>query len=185
LTSLATFFAPLKFTTSDSTVYDFPFRMESSGQACVLTSETVNRIREVIWQGRSRLLVTCENAAPFARHVALRRPVLYTEGYPNLAVQRLLKLLGEAGVTVEHEGDADLDGFRIAEMVDGCVPLRRVVASEVVRRPEGVQGIPLTDAQRARIERALASTPRPRHAEELSLLLQRGCWYEQEGFPHK
>ena len=41
------------------------------------------------------LAATSENTAPFARYVAAGRPALYTEGYPNYAVQRLLRALGE------------------------------------------------------------------------------------------
>jgi len=182
-TSSVTVFAPFAFTTGDGTLFDYPVKCFRAGLACTLPGETVGRIREVVWPDAPRELTTSENAAPFARSVALGRSMLYTEGYPNLAVQSLLKLLGGAGVVAEHEGDADLDGFRIAETVGDCLPLRRVVAAEVVRCPGELRGIPLTAVQRARIERALAFTPRPRYADELSLLLQRGCWYEQESFP--
>ncbi len=182
-TSFVTLFAPLVFTTDAGETFDFPARLFASGMACALPSETVGHIRSVEWRGESRSLVTSENAAPFAQLVAAGRTALYTEGYPNLAVQRLLRTLGAAGVTVEHAGDADLDGFRIAAMVGRCIPVRRVVAAEVIRNPGGVIGIPMGDAQRTRIRHFLSESPQTPYADELAILLGRGCWYEQEAFP--
>ena len=182
-TSFVTFFAPLVFTTDAGETFDFPARLFAAGQACTLPSETVGRIRSVAWQGDDRSLITSENAAPFARYVTLGRPALYTEGYPNYAVQRFLRTLGDAGVEAEHAGDADLDGFRIAALVGRCLPIRRVLAAEVVRNPGDVVGIPLTEAQQMRARRFLAESPHMPYAEEVSVLLKKGCWYEQESFP--
>lgn len=182
-TSFVTFLAPLVFTTDAGETFDFPERLWSAGLSCTLSSEMVSRIRSVAWHGGAKTLITSENAAPFARLVAERRPSLYTEGYPNHAVQRLLRLLGEAGVTAEHAGDADLDGFRIAEIIGKCITLRRVVASEIVSQPEKSKGIVLSETQTLRIQRFLECHPKCLHRAELSCLLAHGCWYEQESFP--
>lgn len=182
-TSFVTFFAPLVFTTDAGETFDFPVRLFAAGQACTLPSETVGHIRAVEWQGENRSLATSENAAPFARYVAAGRPALYTEGYPNYAVQRLLRALGEVGVTADHAGDADFDGFRIAARVGRCLPVGRVVASEIVRNLDGIVGIPLTEAQQTRARRFLTAFPQMPYAEEVSILLDTGCWYEQESFP--
>lgn len=163
--------------------FDFPLRLFVAGQACTLSSETVGRIRSVEWRGENRSLITSENAAPFARYVAARRPALYTEGYPNYAAQRLLRALGKADVTAEHAGDADLDGFRIAAFVGRCLPVRRVIAAEIVRHPGEIVGIPLTEAQRTRAQRFSAKSPQTPYAGDISILLNNGRWYEQESFP--
>lgn len=181
-TSFVTFFAPLVFTTDAGETFDFPMRLFVAGQACTLPSETVGRIRSVAWQGDDRSLITSENAAPFARYVTLRRPALYTEGYPNYAVQRLLRMLDTVGVTAEHAGDADLDGFRIAALVGRCLPVRRALAAEVVRNPGDVVGIPLTEAQQMRTRRFLAESPHMPYVDEIAILLKQGRWYEQEAF---
>ena len=160
-----------------------PARLFEAGQATTLSGETVAHVRAVEWRGRDPFLVTSENAAPFARLVAAKRPALYTEGYPNGTVQRFLQAIGDAGVEAEHAGDADFDGFRIADMIGRRLPLRRVVAAEVVRNPRGLDGIPLTAAQTARARRFLEKSPKMPYAEEIALLLARGCWYEQEAFP--
>lgn len=181
-TSFVTFFAPLVFTTDAGETFDFPMRLFVAGQACTLPSETVGRIRSVAWQGDDRSLITSENAAPFARYVTLRRPALYTEGYPNYAVQRLLRMLDTVGVTAEHAGDADLDGFRIAALVGRCLPVRRALAAEVVRNPGEITGIPLTEAQQMRTQRFLAESPHMPYVDEIAILLKQGRWYEQEAF---
>ena len=181
--SFVTFFAPLAFTTDAGETFDFPERLWSAGLSCTLSGETVGRIRSVAWHGGAATLVTSENAAPFARLVAVRRPSLYTEGYPNHAVQRLLRLLDEAGVAAEHAGDADLDGFRIAEIVGRCVALRRVVAAEIVRQREETLGLALDEAQKRRIRRFLECHPQDPYRAELAILLERGHWHEQESFP--
>lgn len=181
--SFVTFFAPLAFTTDAGETFDFPERLWSAGLSCTLSGETVGRIRSVAWHGGAATLVTSENAAPFARLVAARRPSLYTEGYPNHAVQRLLRLLDEAGVAAEHAGDADLDGFRIAEIVGRCIALRRVVAAEIVRQREETQALALDEAQKRRIRRFLESHPQDPYRDELAILLERGHWHEQESFP--
>lgn len=182
-TSFATLFAPFSFTTDTGDVFDFPARLFAAGQACVLAGETVARVKSVSWLGAEAHIVTSENAAPFARYVAAGRPALYTEGYPNLSVQRVLSLLSAAGVTAEHAGDADLDGLRIADMVARRIPVRRVVASDVLRNPGNLSGIPLTAAQRVRAERALAADPGFHHAADVRRMLELGAWYEQEAFP--
>ena len=182
-TSFVTFFAPLVLMTDAGETLDFPMRLFKAGQATTLSGETVAHVRAVEWRDGEPFLVTSENAAPFARYVTLGRPALYTEGYPNYAVQRLLRMLDTVGVTAEHAGDADLDGFLIAALVGRCLPIRRVLAAEVVRNPGDVVGIPLTEAQQMRARRFLAESPHMPYAEEVSVLLKKGCWYEQESFP--
>lgn len=183
-TSHVTFFAPLSFTTDDGESYDYPARLFAAGLAAVIPGETAARIRSIRWEGSVEAeIVTSENAAPFAKYVASGIPSLYTEGYPNYAVQTFLRRLAEGGLCAVHAGDADLDGFRIAGMVRSLIPVRRVIASEVVREPGAIPGIALTEEQKARIRAFSGRFPEDDFAEEASLLLARGFWYEQEQFP--
>jgi len=182
-TSFVSVFAPFAFTTDDGRVFDFPHKLFKGGMVAMLPSETVQRIRKVEWFGKTKSLVTSENAAPFARCVAAGRPCLYTEGYPNFAVQRLLEKFGESGVSAEHAGDADLDGLVIARMIARILPVTRVWAVEVVENPGDVPGIALTDEQRDRMADYVERFPEIDHVPVLRKLLERGCWYEQEAFP--
>lgn len=84
---------------------------------------------------------------------------------------------------MSHWGDADLDGLNIAALVQDNMPGSRIVAEEVIAVPGCVPGIPLTDAQRQRLARFLERNPACPYGDCLKMLLDRGCWYEQESFP--
>lgn len=174
--------APFTFRLKDGTRFDYPMKFFMKRLVCQLPLETVREIDSIWWEGYDNLVTTCENAAPIARYVEDRSPVVYTEGYPNLAVQRLLKLFAKYGLAAVHMGDADLDGFRIAATVDRCIPVTRVGAAEVIADPRRLKGIPLADAQASRIDRFLEQHPDFKYANSVRLIRERGCWYEQEGF---
>ena len=182
-TSSVTVFAPFVFELQDGTCFDFPFRLYRQGLVCQLPAETVLSIARVMWLGETKVIATSENAAPLLRFVEAGRPVLYTEGYPNYAVRTLLARFAEQGLVAEHWGDADLDGLRIAALVQGTLPGSHVVAAEILAAPEVVTGIPLTEAQRRRLERFITQNPTCPYRESLNQIRARGCWYEQESFP--
>ena len=165
--------------------FDHPWKLFNGGEACVLPLETVRRIRRVeILSPRfgrdCERIVTSENAAPFKGLVSNSVPALYTEGYPNFAVQRLLRLFAEAGLRADHAGDGDLDGYRIADLVAECIPVDRIVADEV--RSGGLPRRPLSDSQQTRLRSWLASHAESPHAAALKEALALG-WLEQESFP--
>ena len=176
--------APFTFRLKDGTRFDYPMKFFMKRLVCQLPLEIVREIDSdsIWWEGYDNLVTTCENAAPIMRYVQGRSPVVYTEGYPNLAVQGLLKAFARRGLKSVHMGDADLDGFRIAATVDRCIPVERVGAAEVLADPKRLKGIPLTQAQTARIDRFLVQHPDFKYADSVRLIRERGCWYEQEGF---
>lgn len=185
-TTSVTAFIPMAFITNSDVQFEFPRRLYEEGMACQLPLETIQNIAGVGWaRSVSMTVTTCENAAPFARMVEKRIPCIYTEGYPNYCVKRLLTGLRIAGVKCVHEGDADLDGFRIAGEVAKTIPVERVVAADAlsiaVERDLPV-GIPLADAQRARAEAFLAGTPDFAYAKAIRKMLDWGRWIEQESF---
>ena len=176
--------APFTFRLKDGTYFDYPMKFFMKRLVCQLPLEIVREIDSdsIGWNGYDNLVTTCENAAPIMRYVQDRSPVVYTEGYPNLAVQDLLKAFARRGLKSVHMGDADLDGFRIAATVDRCIPVERVGAAEILADPKRLKGIPLTPSQAARIDRFLVQHPDFKYAESVRLIRERGCWYEQEGF---
>lgn len=182
-TSSATVFAPFTFMTVDGGWFDFPLRLFEQGLVCQLTGETILAIDRIVWHGAAKTIATSENAAPLLSFRERRESVLYTEGYPNFAVLKLMVDLADAGIVAEHWGDADLDGLQIAALVEGNMPGSRIVAREVLADPKGLTGIPLSDAQTARIDRFLTLHPDFRYADSVRLIRERGCWYEQESFP--
>ena len=186
-TTSATLFAPIVFWCRDERApFDFPCRLFRQGLACQLPLETIGAITKIEWlEDLNPIVTTSENAAPFAGLVRRGIPCLYTEGYPNTCVTGLLSMFRNKGVRCVHEGDADLDGFRIAGEVAKSIPVERVVAADAlslaVERNLPV-GIPLTDAQRARAEAFLAGNPDFAYAEAIREMLDWGRWVEQESF---
>ena len=122
------------------------------------------------------------NAAPFAQMVADNIPCVYTAGYPGLAVKVFLHKLGEAGVVCVHEGDADLDGFRIAKEVSNAIKVVRVVASEALAQSRPEDGIEMDADQRRRAWAFAANCPDFKYSDEVKSLSVRGYWIEQESF---
>ena len=182
-TSAVTVFAPFGFWLRDGTYFDFPLQLYRQGLVCQLPAETVLAIDRIDWRGKAKEIATSENAAPLVRFVEAGVPVLYTEGYPNYAVSVLMGYLSEAGVVATHWGDADLDGLNIAALVQGKMSGSRVVAPTVIANPNGLAGIPLTEAQRKRLACFVEQNPDCPFGDSLRILLERGCWYEQESFP--
>ena len=175
-TSFATVFAPLSFTLDTGESFAHPAEMFRLGLAVQLPRQTVMRIRDVRLDVRQ--IVTSENAAPFETLVRKKVPCLYTEGYPNSAVIRLLELFAEQGVTVDHAGDGDLDGFVIAERISKAITVRRVIAEELAA-DEALPRRPVSPHARGRWEAYLAAHPDFAHACALRFAMQHG-WIEQE-----
>ena len=116
-TSSVTFSAPVHLVLKDGEVLDYPCRYYVNRMATQLPLETVLELAEVKWAGKIRAVTTSENAAPFANMVRKGDACVYTGGYPCLAVKMFLHKLGATGSECIHEGDADLDAFRIASEV--------------------------------------------------------------------
>ena len=164
---------------------DYPWRLFNRGEACVLSLETVRGIERVELRPPHggpdcRRIVTSEHAAPFRGLVSRSVPAVYTEGYPNFAVQRLLRLFAKAGLRAEHAGDGDLDGYRIADLVASCIPVDRIVADDV--RRDGLPRRQLSASARTRLESWLAVNQDSPHASALRETISIG-WLEQESFP--
>lgn len=125
---------------------------------------------------------TCENETPFCRLVRERLPgtLVYTEGYPNTAVRRLLQLL-PSGATICHWGDSDLDGLRIAAILAQDRPLQlwRCGLADLERQREFL--VPFADDQRRRARHWLQTHPEFRFRAELEFSLAHG-WLEQESW---
>ena len=102
-----------------------------------------------------------------------------------MAVSCMLKRLSGFNLRCTHDGDADLDGFRIAQMVSDCIRVsysRPIKALYWAQRSKTPVGIPLSDEQRKRAEAFLAKDPNGHIAAEVREMLAWGRWIEQESF---
>ena len=179
-TSSVTVFAPFSFSLVTGEEFDYPERLFRTGLAVQLPRQTVLRIREVQMADGFGRLVTSENAAPFERIVRMGIPCLYTEGYPNTAVSRLLEFFSEQGIVADHAGDGDLDGFLIADQVAQAIKVQRVIADELAGS-DIVSRRPVSPSMRSRWEAYLNTHNNFLHARSLSIAIERG-WPEQESY---
>jgi hypothetical protein len=180
-TTLALLYGPVVYKNVNGHEWNWPEQLHAAGQAAALTWEQVQGMRVLRPTSPVAGIITSENAAPFHRLVETRSPSIcvYTEGYPNAAVTRVLALLAQSGLRARHWGDTDLDGLRIAECVS------RVIPTELHCQDHGTLDtlkdrlIPLTDPQRTRATAYLASHPDFPFRSTLTYSLQHG-WLEQE-----
>lgn len=183
-TSSVTFSLPVTLIMKDGAVFDYPSRHYARRMAVQLPLETVVNIERVEWDVKPQTITTSENAAPFANMVAKGAPCVYTAGFPSLAVKVFLNKLSKSGSECIHEGDADLDGFRIAEEIGNCIRLKKVVASDVLKKAPLDAGRELSSEQMKRTS-AFLFNPKYRDyefADEIQRILKRGRWIEQESF---
>jgi len=183
-TSSVTFSAPVHLVMKDGEVLDYPCRYYVRRMATQLPLETVLEIAEVKWAGKIRTVTTSENAAPFANMVRKGDACVYTGGYPCLAVKIFLHKLAKTASECIHEGDTDLDGFRIASEIGKCIPLKRVVASDILEHATPDAGRELTSDQSKRAWEFLSNPQWKnfRFADDVKRMLCRGRWIEQESF---
>lgn len=175
-TSFVTAFVPFSFALSPGTpFYTFPEEFHAKGLAVQLPLETVKRIVRVSLPEGLHEIATSENAAPFAAFVARGISCVYTEGYPNSAVRKLLTLFAQAGLSIRHYGDTDLDGRLIAQQVFKCIP------GVMEEPPADTPAIPLTESAAKRLSAWLDANPDHPHADRLSATLKNG-WIEQEAW---
>ena len=183
-TSSVTFSLPVALIMKDGAVFDYPSSYHTRRMAVQLPLETVVNIERVEWDVKPLTITTSENAAPFANMVAKGAACVYTAGFPSLAVKVFLNKLFKSGSECVHEGDADLDGFRIATEVGNCIRLKKVVASDVLKKASLDAGRELSSEQMKRIS-AFLFNPKYRDyefADEIQSILKRGRWIEQESF---
>ena len=174
-TTSVTLFLPFSFAVRSGESFSFPLQMYRAGHAVQLPLETVMDIGDIEIADGVTCVNTSENAAPFNAFVKKGIPCLYTEGYPNSAVKRLLGLLAGAGATIRHHGDTDLDGRLIAEQLFAACP------GEMVEPPAGASRIPLSESAARRLEKWLSQNEGHRFHAALSETLASG-WIEQESW---
>lgn len=180
-TTMALIFGPLIYADETGAEWDWPARLHAAGQPAVLTWDVVRRMHDVRLAAPVDGVLTSENAAPFHRLVESRcRAVcVYTAGYPNAAVCRLLERLGAAGLNGRHWGDTDLDGLRIASTVGRLLPMQLHRQDEATLARCADRLMPLTEAQLRRAAAFLDRHPDFRFRAELAFTMANG-WLEQE-----
>ncbi len=180
-TTLVTLFGPLQLV-RNGTVENWIADRFQHGEPVTLNGFNLDGIDAVRVSSGIKIVITSENAAPF-HELVIEHPdaiVLYTAGYPNAGICRLLRLLSEAGLRCLHWGDSDPSGLRIAEQVSRCIPtvLHRCGLADLKKYRSTLK--PLTEKKKAIGCQILKKKDFP-FREELEYTLENG-WLEQERF---
>jgi hypothetical protein len=180
-TTTVTLFGPLDLIRS-STLDRWIADRFNCGEPVTLNSYNLENVEAVALRPGCHTVITSENAAPFHELVE-ENPnavLIYTAGYPNAAVCRILRLLYEAGTTCRHWGDTDPDGFMIAALINRYIEtsLFRCGIKDIQLHETDLKPLNMIQLQRGR--QLLKSNPDFKFHEELKLTLKLGRWLEQE-----
>lgn len=127
---------------------------------------------------RQALLV--ENPSTWA---SLRRKVpqdlllILADGFPNRAVSKLAKMLGEAGTQLLHWGDIDAGGMRILAFLQTVAEVQPFLMDEATLETYQSRLTKFRGTKRATIEHARVDFPL------LGMCLEMQGWLEQESIP--
>lgn len=186
VTQCASVYGPLRYIRA-SQAFDWIDTLYRNHQVAHLGWDIITTIdrMETTQPVAEKIVITSENAAPFYELIQshIRHPVLYTAGFPNAAVLRLLSLLADAGFHCRHWGDSDFAGYLIADCVARRIPttLWQCGIDDLSVCPSH-HFRPLAPAEHLRAQTFLASRPDFRYAAEIRFALEKG-WLEQEKKP--
>lgn len=151
-----------------------------AGEAAVLHLDHLNGATDFALT-QAVAVHSSENESPFYDLVKNRDVdcAIYTEGYPNTAVCRLLR--GLALPTIYHWGDTDVDGWRIAEQLNRCAPVRpwRCTLDDAKRLRDRLR--PMDRIKCGRAREILLKSPAFPFRAELEFAVNNG-WLEQEAW---
>ena len=179
LTSIkVTLGGPLIYTIGNKR-YDWIQRLWQLGQSATLSLDNLADITHMTLTEPTRI-ITCENEAPFVNLLTQGKDLcIYTEGFPNAAVKKVLELLGKPKVL--HWGDSDLNGLRIAAMLTDSAQVQLWRCALADLQTNKARLLPLEARARARTLSFLDKYPEFPFRRELAFTLEHG-WLEQESW---
>jgi hypothetical protein len=109
--------------------------------------------------------------------------IAWSSGYPGRAIRKLVALAYAAGARLRIWADLDLDGIRIARLIDAWFPPG---AEFHLMFPQDVKAAPsrhrLDSKNSAALRRELKERPEALLADTLKALIATDSWVEQEAF---
>ena len=178
-----TIYAPLVYTHKNGKVLNWIKQLWECGESATLSLDNINSLKSCFLEHNGEIeLVTCENESPFNQMIRKEKlPVIYTAGYPNFAVKKLLHLLSGQIKQIHHWGDSDFDGLRIAEIINNIsgVKLWRCTVDDSKTYNNRLKAVDYN--KKSKIKNFLYSKPDFIFRRELEYSLENG-WLEQEAW---
>jgi hypothetical protein len=176
-----TLYGPLRYK-KHGTWFNWIADLYTIGESATLSWDNLAGIEDIDPGIDTGFCLTCENETPFCNLIPehLPCPVVYTEGYPNAAVRKLLDAMPPR-IRIHHWGDSDLDGLRIASILNRIRPVTLFRCSLPELRRHTGRLLPLSPHNRHRAQDWLENHPDFPFADELRFTLQNG-WLEQESW---
>lgn len=175
-----TLFGPLIYY-KNSECFDWIKKLYLQGETATLSWDNLRGIDSLVLPGDVPVY-TCENETPFNMLVREKNNGLYiySAGYPNSAVCKVLHLLPENTI-IQHWGDSDFDGLRIATIINKIrqVKLWRCSLPELIRHHSTL--LPLSSEKQTRANSFLSNNPDFPFVNELKYSIENG-WLEQENW---
>lgn len=161
--------------------FDWIAQMYQRGEPACLCWDNLRGI-DAISLPENTPVITCENETPFNSLIreSCAGLVIYTAGYPNSAVTRQLQLLPN-NITIQHWGDSDVDGLRIAAILQQILPVQlwRCELQELKQNRAAL--IPLSAERKRKAREFSESHPYFPFHDELTFTIENG-WLEQESW---
>lgn len=150
-----------------------------------LTADTLDNLEAI--HTKADRIVTIENLAAFEPFVREERPAetiaVFTSGFPGSLVVDFLERLVDAGVShIDHWGDLDVGGLRILEHLRQTFPCPVRPFRMDPELLEELPTRPLTDSDRAELQKWLGDCAAPVRTQVKALLaadrkLEQEAWY--------
>ncbi len=178
-----TVYGPLVYAHQRGIQADWIFQLHRLGETATLSLDNLQNMAAITLPENTPV-ITCENETPFYTMVRAQTPglIVYTAGYPNTAVIRLLQLLAETRSErhpILHWGDSDLDGLRIAAIINQIHPVQlwRCNLPELERHSSAL--LPISPDRLQRAQTYQENHPDFPFRDELTFTIENG-WLEQE-----
>ena len=163
--------------------FDFIKQLWESGESATLSMDNLKGI-DIFEVDDEIDILTCENESPFnaLKRKEKKKAVIFTSGYPNYAVKKVLELLKVNREFVYHWGDSDFAGYYIASIINTIIPVQlwRCDIKSLKRKKSKMIKIE-EPVKLKKIERFIINNPWFPFRNELLFTMTNG-WLEQENW---
>ena len=163
--------------------FDFIKKLWEIGESAILSMDNLKNIDSIeIDEGFE--LLTCENESPFNLLIRENKKfaLIFTSGFPNSAVKKILELLKDKKKKVLHWGDSDFNGLYIASIINNIIPVNLWRCDLETLKRKKRKLIRIEDSEKLyRMEQFVIKNQDFPFRNELLFTIKNG-WLEQENY---